>query len=182
MGATLDGRVEATGAVFEAKFMLPGHSWKKPAPRSIWLNFSTTCGWWLQRAAVGGSPVAEVWVEITTHAVAPPVFSPFHKGRRGWPQAPIGSAENTRTPAAFVSESFNFYAMHQRSQPIREFFPACWRDRRRWLAETHENCRTEWSGSSRFEYFQFLRELPAFSTIFRLPPFIGIITVRVNRG
>jgi predicted phage-related endonuclease len=36
MGATLDGRVEATGAVFESKFMLPGRSRRKPPPRSIW--------------------------------------------------------------------------------------------------------------------------------------------------
>src|SRR5262245_22183710 len=33
MAATLDGRVEATGAVFEAKFMLPGRSRRKPRPR-----------------------------------------------------------------------------------------------------------------------------------------------------
>ena len=47
MGATLDGRVEATGAVFESKFMLPGRFPRKPPPRSIWLSCSITCGWWL---------------------------------------------------------------------------------------------------------------------------------------
>ena len=36
MAATLDGRVEATGAVFGTKFMLPGRSRKKPPPRSIY--------------------------------------------------------------------------------------------------------------------------------------------------
>ena len=48
MGATLDGRVEATGAVFEAKFMLPGRSQRKPRPKSIWPSCSITCGWWLR--------------------------------------------------------------------------------------------------------------------------------------
>ena len=35
MGATLDGRVEASGAVFEAKFMLPWSFSEEPLPRSI---------------------------------------------------------------------------------------------------------------------------------------------------
>jgi predicted phage-related endonuclease len=40
MGATLDGRVEATGAVFDP-------SRREPPPRSIWPSCSITCGWWL---------------------------------------------------------------------------------------------------------------------------------------
>src|SRR5215211_6365187 len=40
MGATLDGLVDPTGAVFEAKFMLP---WTF-SEESAWLSFSTTCG------------------------------------------------------------------------------------------------------------------------------------------
>ena len=46
MGATLDGRVEASGAVFEAKSCCRGHSRKKPPPRNIRLNCSTMCGLW----------------------------------------------------------------------------------------------------------------------------------------
>src|SRR5215471_6692317 len=38
MAATLDGRVEATGAVFEAKF-------RWPRPRNTCRNCSTICGW-----------------------------------------------------------------------------------------------------------------------------------------
>ena len=44
MAATLDGIVEGSGAVFEAKFC-PGPSPKKRPPRSTWPRFSTTCGW-----------------------------------------------------------------------------------------------------------------------------------------
>src|ERR1700686_3458343 len=35
MAATLDGRVESSGAVFEAKFMLRGRSRRRPPPKSI---------------------------------------------------------------------------------------------------------------------------------------------------
>ena len=45
MAATLDGRVEATGAVFEAKFMRRGLSRKKRQPRNTCRSYSTTCGW-----------------------------------------------------------------------------------------------------------------------------------------
>ena len=45
MAATLDGVVEGTGAVFEAKFMLPwSFSERKRVPRSTWRFCSTTCG------------------------------------------------------------------------------------------------------------------------------------------
>src|ERR1035437_3912256 len=43
MAATLDGLVKETGAVFEAKFMLPCHSRKKPLRRNTWRSCSTTC-------------------------------------------------------------------------------------------------------------------------------------------
>ena len=63
MAATLDGRVEATGAVFEAKFMLPWSFSEEAAQlqHNMWVVAS--------RAAVlsvitGGGK----WVEITTHA------------------------------------------------------------------------------------------------------------------
>jgi predicted phage-related endonuclease len=46
IAATLDGRVEATGAVFEAKFMRRGHSRRKRRPKNTCLSFSITCGWW----------------------------------------------------------------------------------------------------------------------------------------
>jgi predicted phage-related endonuclease len=44
MAATLDGRVEASGAVFEAKFMLRGHSRKRQRPRNTCRSCNTICG------------------------------------------------------------------------------------------------------------------------------------------
>ena len=44
MAATLDGRVQGTEAVFEAKFMLPWISRKKQPPKSIWHSSSMVCG------------------------------------------------------------------------------------------------------------------------------------------
>ena len=44
MAATLDGIVEGTEAVFEAKFMLPWSFSEERRPKSIWPNSSTTCG------------------------------------------------------------------------------------------------------------------------------------------
>jgi hypothetical protein len=43
MAATLDGLVKETGAVFEAKFMLPGPSPRRPPARNTWPSSSTTC-------------------------------------------------------------------------------------------------------------------------------------------
>jgi predicted phage-related endonuclease len=47
MAATLDGRVEATGAIFEAKFMLPW-SFLKRRRKNTWPSCNITCGWWLR--------------------------------------------------------------------------------------------------------------------------------------
>ena len=44
MAATLDGIVEGTEAVFEAKFMLPGRSRRRRPVKSTWPSFSITCG------------------------------------------------------------------------------------------------------------------------------------------
>ena len=44
MAATLDGIVEGTGAVFEAKFMLPWSFSEGAAAKNTWPNSSTTCG------------------------------------------------------------------------------------------------------------------------------------------
>ena len=44
MAATLDGIVEATGAVFEAKFMLPWSFSEEAAADKQWHSFSTTWG------------------------------------------------------------------------------------------------------------------------------------------
>jgi len=45
MAATLDGIVDGTEAVFEAKSSCcPGHSPKRQRPKSTWRNSSTTCG------------------------------------------------------------------------------------------------------------------------------------------
>ena len=44
MAATLDGRVEATGAVFEAKFMLPWNFSEEAAAEKLWRSCSTICG------------------------------------------------------------------------------------------------------------------------------------------
>jgi hypothetical protein len=45
MAATLDGIVEGTEAVFEAKFMLcRGRFPRRPPPKSTWPSFSIICG------------------------------------------------------------------------------------------------------------------------------------------
>jgi predicted phage-related endonuclease len=44
MGATLDGMVEATGAVFEAKFMLPWSFSERERRKNISRSCSTICG------------------------------------------------------------------------------------------------------------------------------------------
>jgi hypothetical protein len=69
MGATLDGIVEATGAVFEAKFASHGRSPKRPPQKNIWHSCSTTCRWRTQSPLfysiiTGGGK----WVELTVHA------------------------------------------------------------------------------------------------------------------
>src|SRR5215471_7104980 len=46
MGATLDGRVEGSDAVFEAKFILPWPFSSKRRPRNTCRSCSTICGWW----------------------------------------------------------------------------------------------------------------------------------------
>jgi len=69
MGATLDGRVEATGAVFEAKFMLPWSfseeaALEKYAPQlqhNMWVVTARTA---VLSVITGGGK----WVEIKTHA------------------------------------------------------------------------------------------------------------------
>ena len=69
MGATLDGRVEATGAVFEAKFMLPWSFSEEAAAEkhmaqlqhNMWVVASRTA---VLSVITGGGK----WVEITTHA------------------------------------------------------------------------------------------------------------------
>jgi predicted phage-related endonuclease len=69
MAATLDGRVEATGAVFEAKFMLPWAFSEEAAAEKHMAQLQHNM--WVVSA---GSAVLSVitgggkWVEITTHA------------------------------------------------------------------------------------------------------------------
>jgi predicted phage-related endonuclease len=69
MGATLDGRVDATGAVFEAKFMLPWSFSEEAAAEKHMAQLQHNMWVVASRAAVlsvitGGGK----WVEITTHA------------------------------------------------------------------------------------------------------------------
>jgi predicted phage-related endonuclease len=69
MGATLDGRVEATGAVFEAKFMLPWSFSEQGAAEKYMAQLQHNMWVIASRAAVlsvitGGGK----WIEITTHA------------------------------------------------------------------------------------------------------------------
>ena len=69
MAATLDGRVEATGAVFEAKFMLPWNFSEKTAAEkhmaqlqhNMWVTASRTA---VLSIITGGGK----WVEIKVHA------------------------------------------------------------------------------------------------------------------
>jgi hypothetical protein len=69
LGVTLDGRVEATGAVFEAKFMLPWSFSEEAATEKFMAQLQHNMWVVASRAAVlsvitGGGK----WVEITTHA------------------------------------------------------------------------------------------------------------------
>src|SRR5579859_5833962 len=69
MGATLDGRVEASGAVFEAKFMLPWSFSEEAALEKYMPQLQHNMWVVASRSAVlsvitGGGK----WVEITTHA------------------------------------------------------------------------------------------------------------------
>ena len=69
MAATLDGRVEATGAVFEAKFMLPWSFSEETAAEKYMPQLQHNMWVVAARSAVlsvitGGGK----WVEITTHA------------------------------------------------------------------------------------------------------------------
>jgi predicted phage-related endonuclease len=69
MAATLDGRVEATGSVFEAKFMLPWSFSEEAAAEKYMAQLQHNMWVAASRAAVlsvitGGGK----WVEITTHA------------------------------------------------------------------------------------------------------------------
>jgi predicted phage-related endonuclease len=69
MAATLDGRVEATGAVFEAKFMLPWSFSEKAAAEKYMPQLQHNMWVVAARSAVlsvitGGGK----WVEITTHS------------------------------------------------------------------------------------------------------------------
>jgi len=69
MAATLDGRVEATGAVFEAKFMLPWSFTEEAAAEKYMAQLQHNMWVIAARSAVlsvitGGGK----WVEITTHA------------------------------------------------------------------------------------------------------------------
>jgi predicted phage-related endonuclease len=69
MGATLDGRVEASGAVFESKFMLPWSFSEEAAARKYAAQLQHNMFVVAARTAVlsiitGGGR----WVEITTHA------------------------------------------------------------------------------------------------------------------
>jgi len=69
MAATLDGRVEATEAVFEAKFMLPwsfseeaaGEKYMPQLQHNMWVVVARTA---VLSVITGGGK----WVEITTHA------------------------------------------------------------------------------------------------------------------
>jgi predicted phage-related endonuclease len=69
MGATLDGRVEATGAVFEAKFMLPwsfseeaaAEKYTPQLQHNMWVVSATSA---VLSVITGG----DKWVEIATHA------------------------------------------------------------------------------------------------------------------
>jgi predicted phage-related endonuclease len=69
MAATIDGRIEATGAVFEAKFMLPWSFSEKTAAEKYMPQLQHNMWVVASRAAVlsvitGGGK----WIEITTHA------------------------------------------------------------------------------------------------------------------
>ena len=69
MGATLDGRVEATGAVFEAKFMLPW-SFSEEAAAEKYMPQLQHNMWVIaaEKAVLSVITGGGKWVEITAHA------------------------------------------------------------------------------------------------------------------
>src|SRR5690348_17079318 len=59
MAATLDGRVEATGASLRPSSCCPGRFRKRRRPRNICRSSSTICGWWRRELRCSPSlPVA----------------------------------------------------------------------------------------------------------------------------
>src|SRR6516164_7395894 len=82
MGATLDGRVQQTGAVFEAKFMLPWNFSEEAAAEkhmaqlqhNMWVTHARTA---VLSIITGGGK----WVEIKVHA--DPLYSIFCSQRKG---------------------------------------------------------------------------------------------------
>ena len=68
MGATLDGRVQDSEAVFEAKFMLPWSFSEEAAVRNICHSCSIICGCRREISGFVGITGGGKWVEITTHA------------------------------------------------------------------------------------------------------------------
>jgi predicted phage-related endonuclease len=66
MAATLDGRVEASGAVYEAKFILPWSFSEERQPRNMPLSCSIICAS-SRRAVLSVITGGGKWVEIKTH-------------------------------------------------------------------------------------------------------------------
>ena len=104
MGATLDGRVEASGAVFEAKFMLPWSFSEQAAAEKYMAQLQHNIWVVASRAAVlsvitGGGK----WVEITTHAdplyqhlIVPAERKFWRCAESGEPLAYLGSSRQDR--------------------------------------------------------------------------------------
>jgi hypothetical protein len=101
MGATLDGRVEATGAVFEAKFMLPWSFSEEAAVEKHMAQLQHNMWVVASRAAAlsvitGGGK----WVEITTHA--DPLYQHLivTAERKFWPASPLAYSGSSRQSLA----------------------------------------------------------------------------------
>ena len=117
MAATLDGRVEATGAVFESKFMLPWSFSEEAAAEKFMPQLQQHNMWVVAaRSAVlsvitGGGK----WVEITTHA--DPLYQhlivtaerKFWRLRREW-----RASSSVRSRAAATADRSGSNCRHER--------------------------------------------------------------------
>jgi hypothetical protein len=87
MGATLDGIVEATGAVFEAKFASHGRSPKRPPQKNIWHSCSATCRWRTQSPLfysiiTGGGNGSSSLFTPSSSMISRPAHSPWSYRRQ----------------------------------------------------------------------------------------------------
>ena len=113
MGATLDGRVEASGAVFEAKFMLPwsfseeaaAEKYMPQLQHNMWVVAARTA---VLSVITGGGK----WVEIKTHA------DPLYQHLSSPPSGSSGAVSKMASRPPFLGSSRQSRALRQCASSI----------------------------------------------------------------